>query len=111
MAEAFAIGVPPWRLWDMTYREIDACFEGAVIRTRTTWKAHLWGAWQTANLNRAGKKFPDLKSLLRKLDPARIMGNVEMRQSLLAAARAMGAKVTIRKKGSPNVSGGGRPPG
>ncbi len=94
----------------MTYREIHACFQGSVIRDRADHKGWLFLAWQTVNLSRAGKKLPDLKSLLRKLDPVRKMGTVELRSALLAAAQKMGAKVTIRKREKPNVSGGGSPP-
>ncbi len=100
MAEAAAIGVPPHRFWRMTPRELYAAFVGyrdAQVRLK---KTLLWQAWSTANFTRA-KKLPDLKGLLSKLEPSRVMSPRELRSTLLGIATVMGAKVIYKKRGDP----------
>ena len=45
---------------------------------------------------RRAKRLPDLKQLLRKLDPARVMSGQAIRAAILGIAESMGAKV-VRK--------------
>lgn len=93
--------IPPWRFWDLTYRELAAHMEGAAIKARVVGKNSLWAAWQTANFTRA-KKLPVLGPLLRKLDPRpAVMDNKSLRAALVGAAMAMGSKVVYRKKATP----------
>lgn len=97
MAECSAAGVHPHVFWDYTYREIYAVLAGAGIRARRDHKLTLWGAWQSANLHKA-KRLPDLKQLLRKLDPRRVMSVANIRAEVMSIAAAMGAKVIHRKR-------------
>lgn len=103
MAECFAVGIPPWRFWDLTYREIANALAGAGIRIRADHKLALWTAYQGESLARMSQKrrLPDLKPLLDKIDnggQAREMDPGTMRRWVLHAAREMGAKVVHRKR-------------
>lgn len=97
MTLAFRAGVPPWRFWDLTYRELTACLRGSAEIARDAHKLHLFGAYQGVMLTRQ-KRPPPLADLLRKLDPRKIMSPKALRAAIIGAARAMGAKVTIRGK-------------
>lgn len=95
MVEAAAAGLPPHLFWDYTFRELHALLGGAALRARREHKLTLWGQWQGQNLRRA-KRLPDLKQLLRKLDPARVMSAQAIRSTIIGLAESMGAKV-VRK--------------
>lgn len=98
MAEAFAIGVPPWRFWRMTYRELSNAFVGAGIHARYDHKLGMFIAHQTEAFARH-KKLPALGPLLRKLDGPVVMSNMSMRKAVLSMAAELGAVVKYRKKG------------
>ena len=100
MAECSAAGVHPQDFWHLTPREVYAVLAGSGLRARRDHKLTLWGAWQTANLSKA-KRLPDLKSLLRKLDPVRVMSSASIRAEVMNIAKAMGAAVVhrVRRKG------------
>lgn len=98
MAEAHAARVPPHRLLDYTYRDLAAAFDGEAIRRRRDRQLHLWAHYQGEGLHRT-KALPNLTGLLRKLEPMRVMSPRGLRNAILNMARAMGAKVTRRKKG------------
>lgn len=97
MAEASAAGVHPHLFWDYTYRELHAVITGAGLAARRHHKLMLFGAWWAINLKNA-KRLPDLKALLRKLDPARVMSASAIRGTILGIAAAMGAVVVRRPK-------------
>jgi hypothetical protein len=97
MVEAVAAGMPPHQFWDSTHREIYALLAGAALKARRDHKLTLWGHWQGQNLRRS-KRLPDLKQLLRKLDPARVMSGQAIRAAILGIAESMGAKVVRKSK-------------
>lgn len=97
MAEMSAAGVHPHLFWDYTYREVHAVLAGAALRARREHKLNLWGHWQGANLSKA-RRLPDLKQLLRKLDPRRVMSAANIRAEIMSIAAAMGAKVVHRTR-------------
>lgn len=97
MAEAAAAGIPPLSFWHMTYREIYAAIAGHAVRARRERQIVMIGAWHTAAFTRA-KKIPDLKSLLQKMEPPRVMSNRDLRASILGIAHAMNATVEYRKR-------------
>lgn len=71
---------------------------GAAIARRRDRQLHLWGGWHNAAFQRS-RKLPNLASLLRKLEPLRVMSPKELRRSIVSSFMALGAKVTFRKKG------------
>lgn len=94
----------------MTYREIAAVQKGYIERIRDGHKLALFQAWQTANLTRA-KRMPNLATMLRKLDPRKLMQAGQLRSAILGAARAMGAKVrVVSKETFRELTGGDRRP-
>jgi hypothetical protein len=100
MANAAAAGIPPWRFWDLTPRELYAAFKGAKILQKREYRRSLFGAWQLENLART-KRMPRLDKFLSKFDPVqagRKMTQKAVRQSIFAINRAMGGKVTFRKR-------------
>lgn len=97
MAECAAAGVPPHLFWDYTWREIHAVLEGASIRARRDHKLSLLNAFQTANWTKA-KRLPDIKQMLRRLDPVRAMNPDAIRRSVLNMAKALGAVVEHRPR-------------
>ncbi len=98
MAAAFAIGIPPDDMLDMTYRELYAAFKGHRDRSIRAHQLALYEAWHTAAFYRS-KKMPELLPMLRKLEPSRVMSPKALRSVIVGAAMAMGAKVRIVKKG------------
>lgn len=84
----------------MTMKQLFRCFDGAATARRRARQQDLWTAWHIANFSNA-KKLPDLGPLLRKLEPLenRVMSPRDVRQTILGMAEAMGAKITVRKKG------------
>lgn len=100
MAECSAAGVHPQDFWHLTPREVYAVLAGSGLKARRAHKLTLWGHWQGANLQKA-KRLPDLKSLLRKLDPVRVMSSASIRAEVMEMAKAMGAAVVhkVRRKG------------
>ena len=99
MAECSAAGVHPQDFWHLTPREVYAVLAGSGLNARRAHKLTLWGQWQGANLQKA-KRLPDLKSLLRKLDPLRVMSSASIRAEVMEMAKAMGAAVVhkVRRK-------------
>lgn len=98
MAEASAAGLHPHVFFDYTHRMLYAVLKGAILSEARERKASLWGAWMTANFQRA-KKLPDLAPLLRKLDPVPVsMTAREIRAAVVGMAKAMGAKITQKKR-------------
>lgn len=97
MAEAAAIGIPSWRFWHQTPRETQAAVRGAKKRHLSDHRLAAYGAWQAEWLARQ-KRLPSLADIQRKLDPRKNQTPTEMRAAIIGAARAMGAKVTVRKK-------------
>lgn len=97
MAEAAAIGIPSWRFWKQTPRETQAAVRGAKKRSLADHKMLAYGAWQAEYLARQ-KRLPALADVQRKLDPPKTLTPKEMRAAIMGMARAMGAKVTVRKK-------------
>jgi len=97
MAECSAAGVHPHLFWDYTYREIFAVLAGSRLVTTRAHKLTLFGAWHGANLQNH-KRLPDLKSLLRKLDPVRAMSASSIRTEVMNIAKAMGAAVVHRTR-------------
>lgn len=96
MAEASAAGVHPHLFWDYTWRELYAVLAGATLRTRREHKLVMWGHWQGQSLSRQ-RRLPELKTLLRRLDPSRVMSASSLRAAVIGMAEAMGAKI-VRKK-------------
>lgn len=94
-----AAGVPPHRFWDYTYRELYAVFAAIGVRERRERKVLIWAAHANAIWGRT-KKVPSLSSIIRRLDPPRPMSPKAIRASIMAIAKAMGAAVVYRKKGS-----------
>lgn len=90
--------MPPWRFWDLTYRELFAIFKARNIDQTRTHKLAIFEAWHAAAFYRS-KRLPELGPLLRKIEPSRVMSPKEMRATIIGTARAMGAKVVIHKKG------------
>lgn len=103
MAEAFAIGIPPWRIIDMTMRELDACFAGSRILAKRNFKSEISQAWHVGMFSRA-KKIPPLRQLLNRIDPPKPMSPAQMRRALVASMKALGATVIRRKKGETEES-------
>ncbi len=97
MVEAAAAGLLPHLFWDYTMRELHALLGGAALRARREHKLVLWGHWQGQNLRRS-KRLPDLRQLLRKLDPARVMSGQAIRAAILGIAESMGARVVRKSK-------------
>lgn len=60
----------------------------------------LWAAWSQANFQRA-KKLPAIMPLLKSLEQKRDMTDKELRTTIFGMARAMGAKITYKKRGDP----------
>lgn len=96
MAEASAAGVHPHLFWDYTWFELHVLLQGAQIVARREHRLSISNAWQTANWSKA-KKLPDLRQLLRKLEPLRDMSARAIRSAIVGMAEAMGAKV-VRKR-------------
>lgn len=82
----------------MTPRETFAIFTGDAIRRRRDRQHGLWTAWHVAAFERQ-KRLPPLAPMLRKLEPVRVMSPKQLRNAVLSMAHALGATVTIRKKG------------
>lgn len=97
MAEAAAVGIPPLQFWDSTYRELYAAFQGDAIRRRRDRQEAISAAWHGAAFERS-KRLPDIRAILRKMEPMREMTNHELRASILGIAKAMGATVEYRKR-------------
>lgn len=97
MAECAAAGISPLQFWSMTQREIVAVLVGSNLRARRAHKLQIFGAWHGQNMARA-KKSPDLRQLLRLLDPPRVMSRQAIRSAVIGMAKAMGAIVVIKKK-------------
>jgi hypothetical protein len=97
MRECAAAGVTPEAFWNLTHRETYAVIAGDAIRRRRDRQAIMWGAWHGAAFERS-KRMPDLRAILRKMEPMREMTNREMRASIMGIAQAMGATVEYRKK-------------
>lgn len=97
MAEASAAGVHPHLFWDYTWRELYAVLQGSTLRARRDHKLALFNAWHGANLRR-GKRLPELRTLLRKLDPVRVMSAGSIRAAVMGIAQALGANVVRKKK-------------
>lgn len=76
-----------------------ALLDGAGVRERTNAKRAMWQAYQIEGFART-KRLPDINAILRKMDPPRLMSAKEQHRSILAMARAMGATVEYRKRGS-----------
>ncbi len=99
LIELTACGVPAWQFWEMTYREVFAQLQGDALRRRRDRQLALWHAWHQAAFERQ-KKLPALEPMLRKFEPQRTMSNKELREQVIAMAKAMGALVIRRKKGT-----------
>ena len=97
MAEAAAVGITPDRFWRLTYREIYAAIAGDSVRRRRERQTVMWGAWHGAAFERA-KRMPNLKTLLQKMEPSRVMSNRELRASIVGVAHALGAEVVHVKR-------------
>lgn len=98
MAEASAAGVHPHLFWDYTWRELYAVLQGSTIRARRDHKLALFNAWHGVNLGKA-KRLPELRTLLRKLDPVRVMSATSIRAAVMGIAQALGATVVRKKRG------------
>lgn len=81
----------------MTYREVFALIKGEAMRRRRNRQADLWAHWHGAAFARQ-KRLPDLPTILRKMEPMRVMSPRELRAAVLAMAESLGAKVIRRKK-------------
>lgn len=92
MAEHAAIGVKPAEFWRLTPRESYALFAGAEKTRVSARQLALWTAWHSAMFERS-KKLPELKPLLEKLNPPEPQTPSQLRATLLAIAKQMGAKV------------------
>lgn len=97
MAEAAAAGVAPHLFWDYTYRELHALMRGSAIRARRQHQLAIFGAYQGERFART-KRLPDLKALLRKFEPVRVMSREALKATVLGIAQAMGAVVVRRPK-------------
>lgn len=97
MAECAAAGISPLQFWSMTQREIYAVFVGGNIKARRDHKLQIFGAWHGQNMAR-GKRSPDLKQLLRQIDPPRVMSPKAIRAAVIGMAKAMGAIVVHKKR-------------
>ena len=100
MTEAAAAGIPPDRFRHLTYRELFNALQGEAIRRRRDRQSSLWAVWHGAAWTRS-KTFTNaekLNSMLRKMDPPRVMTPREQRSAILGIANAMGAEVVYRKK-------------
>lgn len=92
MAEHAAIGVKPAEFWRLTPRESYALFSGAEKIRISARQLALWSAWHGALFERS-KKLPELKPMLDKMNPAEPMTPSQLRASLIAIAKQMGAKI------------------
>jgi len=100
MTEAAAIGIFPDRFWRLTYRELFNALQGESLRRRRDRQTLLWAHWHGSAWVRT-KTFPNadkLNSMIRKMDPPRVMTPREQRTTILGIARALGAEVVYRKK-------------
>lgn len=97
MAEASAAGIHPHLFWDYTFRELHAVMRGAALNAKRAHQLALFESYHVESFART-KRLPTLKSLLRKLEPARVMSRDAIRSVVLGMAEAMGAQVVRRKK-------------
>lgn len=97
MAAAVA-GVLPHQALDYTHRMLAAALEAEQTRQKNGLALAIITAHNTENFART-KRLPRLQDVLRKLWPPRVMSAKEQHASIMAMARAMGARVIHRKKG------------
>ncbi len=76
-----------------------AVFEAREDRQRGEMTVALFNAWQGQSLSRT-KRLPDLSDMVKKLWPSKPMSPKQQRRAIMDMARAMGAKITYRKKES-----------
>lgn len=92
-------GIPPHEALNYTPRMIGWVLDAHVERMRQAAKDHITLAYRIEGFART-KRLPDIRQLLRKLDPPRVMSGSEQRAEILGVARAIGAPVRYVPKGS-----------
>ena len=91
----------PLDVWDMTYRELFACFDARARQLRHEHRLAIITGYHAGIIGR-GKKAPKLAELLRPFEEPRApMSPKALRAAIIAANRAMGGKVIYKPKGSP----------
>lgn len=92
-------GVPPHQILDYTHRMLAALLDADEQRQKLTMALELWAHYQGQSLRRQ-KRLPRLRDLLRKFFPLPVMSAKAQHHAIMSMAKAMGARVTYRKKGT-----------
>lgn len=100
LVHAIRAGVRPADFWDMTYRELYAVFSAFKRALRHEHRIAILTGFTAGQVSQAKKPTPDLlRKMLRPYDePTPPMTPRQLRAAVMGINRAMGGKVTIRKK-------------